>query len=192
RMTPRALCERALPAGFRAPAGVAALLVVLGTSQLFALFFREEPFPFAAGLLALLLAAGGASLAAFVVLNVHEPGAADAARQPPGLLPAFALAALAAASLEVWRTTGTFFPLRMALGWRGALPLARIGEPALPMMLAGTCLVALGAVATAAVAGALWMILYARRVERCGRAAGAALSFAGAIPYIAFALVVRA
>ena len=55
-----------------------------------------------------------------------------------------ALGIIAAAALEAWRVTGIFFPLRMALAWRGALPFDRLAEPALPMMLAGTCLIALG------------------------------------------------
>src|SRR5207249_4834152 len=40
--------------------------------------------------------------------------------------------------------------------------------------------------------GALWTLLYARRLESALRICGAALSFAGAVPYVAFALVVRA
>jgi len=60
------------------------------------------------------------------------------------------------------------------------------------MMLAGTALVALAAVATAALTGALWFWLYARGCMGGGARLGGALSFAGAIPYVAFALVVRA
>src|SRR5204863_135441 len=56
---------------------------------------------------------------------------------------------------------------------------------------ASTCLVGLGAVATAALTGALWTWLYSRGLLR-RVPAGAALSLAGAIPYVAFALVVRA
>lgn len=178
----------------RAPSALGALLLLLGLAQLVALFLREEPYPLAAALLALLLAAGGAALAAFVVFNLRQPAARDAApaRSPGAMLSAVALAALAAAALEIWRSTGTFFPLRMALAWPGALPFERLTEPALPMMLAGTCLIALGAAATAATIGAAWLLLYARRLDGWARAAGAALSFAGAVPYVAFALVVRA
>ena len=191
-MTARSLSERALPAGFRAPAAIAALLLLLGLAQLLSLFPRDEPYPLAAAGLALLLMAGGAALGAFVAFNGREPAARDAGRSPVNPLPALALAALAAAALEVWRTTGTFFPVRLALAWRGALPFERLTEPELPMMLAGTTLVALGAAATAAVIGALWLLLYARRLDAASRAAGAVLSFAGGIPYVAFALVVRA
>jgi ABC-type multidrug transport system ATPase subunit len=177
-----------------APAAMSAVLLLLGVSQLAALLARDEPYPLAAALLALLLAAGGAALGAFVAVNLRQRAARDAAPLPTRatVLSAAALAALAAAALEVWRGTGTFFPLRMALAWRGALPFQRLSEPALPMMLAGTGLVALGAAATAALIGALWMFLYARRLDAWARGAGAALSFAGAIPYVAFALVVRA
>src|SRR5207248_609155 len=76
--------------------------------------------------------------------------------------------------------------------WRGPIAADRLTEPALPMMLAGTCLVGLGACATAAILGALWLFLYARGQGARSRAFGAVLSFAGAVPYVAFALVVRA
>ena len=178
----------------RAPAAIAGLLLLLGLAQLAALLARDEPYPFAAALLAVLLAAGGATLGAFVGMNRRHPAARDATppRSPGALLSAVALVALAAAALEVWRSSGTFFPLRMALFWRGALPFERLAEPALPMMLAGTCLIALGAAATAVSIGGVWLLLYARRLEGAARAAGAFLSFAGAVPYVAFALVVRA
>lgn len=178
----------------RAPAAIAGLLLLLGLAQLASLLARNEPYPLAAALLALLFAAGGATLGAFVAINRRHPAARDAAppRPPGALLSAVALAALAAAALEVWRSTGTFFPLRMALFWRGGLPFGRLAEPALPMMLAGTCLIALGAAATAASIGGVWLLLYARRLDAWARAAGAFLSFAGAVPYVAFALVVRA
>ncbi|HTO98533.1 MAG TPA: hypothetical protein VMK66_15900, partial [Myxococcales bacterium] len=177
-----------------ASAALSGILLALGFSQLAALLAREEPYPLAAALLALLLILGGAVLAAFVATNLRQRGARDAAPSPTpaAVLSAAALAALAAASLEVWRATGTFFPFRMALAWRGPLPFQRLAEAALPMMLAGSCLVALGALATAAAIGALWMLLYARRLDPWARGAGAALSFVGAIPYVAFALVVRA
>src|SRR5207302_6341617 len=81
---------------------------------------------------------------------------------------------------------------RMALLWRGPLSADRLLEPALPMMLAGTCLVGLGAVATASLVGALWLFFYARGMRNATRIGGALLSFAGAVPYVAFALVVRA
>jgi ABC-type cobalamin/Fe3+-siderophores transport system ATPase subunit len=177
-----------------APSALAGLLLLLGLAQLGALLLRDEPYPLAAALLGLLLAAGGATLAAFVAFNLRQPAARDAAppRSPGAVLSAVALAALAVAALQVWRSTGTFFPLRMALAWRGALPSERLAEPVVPMMLAGTCLIALGAAATAATIGAVWLLLYARRLEGWARAAGAALSFAGAVPYVGFALVVRA
>ncbi len=191
-MTARPLLERALAPGFRAPSVIALVLVAAGAAQFLALGARDEPYPLAAAALALLLAGGGAALGAFVALNAREAAARDAARPGPGLLPAAALAGLAAAALEVWRSTGTFFPLRMALFWRGSLSFERMAEPALPMMLAGTCLLALGAAATAAAVGALWFLLYARKLEGWSRTAGGVLSFLGAIPYVAFALVVRA
>src|SRR5581483_1637724 len=53
----------------RAPAVIAGLLLLLGVAQVAALLARDEPYPFAAALLALLLAAGGATLGAFVALN---------------------------------------------------------------------------------------------------------------------------
>jgi ABC-type cobalamin/Fe3+-siderophores transport system ATPase subunit len=178
----------------RAPTAIAFVLLLLGLTQLVSLFVRDDPYPLAAALLALLLAAGGAALAAFVAINHRQGPARDAApaRSPGAVLSAIALAALAAAALDLWRTTGTFFPVRMALFWRGTLAFERLAEPALPMMLAGTCLIALGAAATAASIGAVWLLLYARRLEGWARAAGALVSFFGAIPYVAFALVVRA
>src|SRR4051812_10565717 len=149
----------------RAPTAIAFVLLLLGLTQLVSLFVRDDPYPLAAALLALLLAAGGAALAAFVAINHRQGPARDAApaRSPGAVLSAIALAALAAAALDLWRTTGTFFPVRMALFWRGTLAYERLAEPALPMMLAGTCLIALGAAATAASIGAVWLLLYARR-----------------------------
>src|SRR5262249_4331964 len=99
---------------------------------------------------------------------------------------------IAAATADSWRTMGVFFPTRLLLAWRGALPFDRLSEPPLAMMLAGTTLVALGALATATLIGALWLLLYARRMDGWARAIGGVLSFAGAVPYVAFALVVRA
>src|SRR5205807_1629825 len=106
------------------------------------------------------------------------------------ILAAAALALVAAEALDVLSTTGTFFPLRML--WRGAVPAERLLESPLPMMLAGTCLVALGAAATAALLGALWLLLYARGLHRQARTIGTVVAFGGAVPYVAVALVVRA
>ncbi|HEX9578285.1 MAG TPA: ATP-binding cassette domain-containing protein [Myxococcales bacterium] len=172
--------------GFRAMAGIAGLLLILGAAQLAALAVRDEPYPLAATALALLLAAGGAVLTAFILHNARRSAAPQ--RSPADLLIAAALALIGGEAVHVLASTGIFFPLRMALWWR-APPIA---EPPLPMMLAGTCLVGLGAVAAAALVGALWLFLYARGLHRASRAAGAVLSFAGAVPYVAFALVVRA
>ena len=171
--------------GFRAMALVAALLLAVGTAQLCALSVREEPYPLAAAALALLLAAGGAVIAAFIARNT---GAASRSASPADFFTGGALALLAFLALWVFAATGVFFPLRMALFFRRASVL----EAPLPMMLAGSCLLALGAAATAALTGALWLALYARGRRRASQAVGAALSFAGAVPYVAFALVVRA
>ena len=183
-----------LPPGFRAASAMAGLLLAVGLAQLLALPTRDEPYPLAAAALALLLAGGGAVLVAFIRLNAREGLGRDAAprRSRSDVLAALALALIAAATFETWRSTGILFPERMALAWRGTLPFERMAEPALAMMLAGTSLVALAAVATAAVTGALWFWLYARGLHAWARVIGGALSFAGAIPYVAFALVVRA
>jgi ABC-type cobalamin/Fe3+-siderophores transport system ATPase subunit len=183
-----------LPPGFRAASAMAGLLLAVGLAQLLALPTRDEPYPLAAAALALLLAGGGAVLVAFIRLNAREGLGRDAAprRSRSDVLAALALALIAAATFETWRSTGILFPERMALAWRGTLPFERMAEPALAMMLAGTSLVALAAVATAAVTGALWFWLYSRGLHAWGRVIGGALSFAGAIPYVAFALVVRA
>ncbi len=188
------LLEILLPPGFRAPSALAGILLAAGIAQGIALVGRDEPYPVAAALLAALLATAGAILAAFVGANVRGGAAPDPGAQPSPSDPmaVLALGTIAATALEAWRATGIFFPPRMALAWRGALPFERLAEPALPMMLAGTCLIALGAVATATLTGALWLLLYARRLELQSRLVGAALSFAGAVPYVAFALVVRA
>jgi NitT/TauT family transport system ATP-binding protein len=183
--------HRHCPPGFRAMGAVGVVLCALGAAQLAALPFRDEPHPVAAAALALLLAGGGAGLVAFV-----RRGTRTAASSPgPSPADAFTAAALflfACGTVAVLWSTGIFFPARMALLWVGTLSAARLVEPALPMMLAGTCLVGLGAVATAVLCGALWLLLYAHRRTAASRFAGAALSFAGAVPYVAFALVVRA
>jgi ABC-type cobalamin/Fe3+-siderophores transport system ATPase subunit len=184
--------DAVLPPGFRAPAAIAGLLLVLGFAQTVALADRAEPYPLTAAMLALLLMGGGAVLAAFIRRNLRGELPDPGPRSVADLLALVAAAVIAAATLGIWSSTGTLFPLRMALWWRGPLPFERIVEPALPMMLAGTCLVALGAAATAVWIGALWMLLYARRLEPALRICGAVLSFAGAVPYVAFALVVRA
>jgi energy-coupling factor transporter ATP-binding protein EcfA2 len=188
----RQLADTLLPPGFRAPAAIAGILLLLGFAHAASLVTREEPYPLAAVLLAALLFGGGAILGGFIRSNVRggPPGATP--RAASDLLALVAAAVLAATALGIWSSSGILFPFRMVLGWRGPLPFDRLLEPALPMMLAGTCLVALGAVATALWAGVLWMILYARRLEPERRVAGAILSFAGAVPYVAFALVVRA
>jgi len=182
--------ERLLPHGFRAMAALALLSVALGAVQLCALPFREEPHALAAALLALLLASGGGVLLAFVRRNTryaNPPGPT----YPPDLFVALAFALLAAESIFVAARTGIFFPLRMALLSHGPA-IDRLFEPTLPMMLAGTCLLALGAGAVAALCGAAWLWLYARGLIRARRAAGALLAFGGAVPYVAFALVMRA
>src|SRR6267143_648555 len=183
-----------LPPGFRAASAMAGLLLAVGLAQLLALPARDEPYPLAAAALALLLAGGGAVLVAFIRLNAPGGLGRDAAprRSRSDVLAALALVLIGAATFETWRSTGVLFPARMALAWRGTLSFERVAEPALAMMLAGTALLALAAVATAAVTGALWFWLYARGLHAWGRAIGGALSFAGAIPYVAFALVVRA
>jgi ABC-type nitrate/sulfonate/bicarbonate transport system ATPase subunit len=172
--------------GFRAMACIAGVLLGTGAAQLAALGVRDEAYPLSAAALALLLAAGGAVLAAFIFHNARQKAASP--RSASDLLTAAAFALLAGEAIYLLSATGIFFPLRMTLFWRAA----RISESPLPMMLAGTCLVGLGAVATATLAGALWLFLYARGLHRLSRVAGAALSFVGAVPYVAFALVVRA
>ena len=187
----RLVWGRSFPSGFRVMSGVAGLLLALGAAQICALAVRDEPHPIAASALALLLGGGGATLAAFIRRNVatlaQEPGRRSS---PPDILAAAALALVAAEALYVLSTTGTFFPLRML--WRGAVPAERLLESPLPMMLAGTCLVALGAAATAALLGALWLLLYARGLHRQARTIGTVVAFGGAVPYVAVALVVRA
>jgi ABC-type lipoprotein export system ATPase subunit len=180
--------------GFRATSAIAGLLLATGLAQLLALPGRDEPYPLAAAAFALLLGGGGAVLVAFIRLNVREGLSRDAAppRSWADLLAALALVLIGAATFETWRTTGVLFPARMMLAWGGNVPFEWMVEPPLGMMLAGTSLVALGAVATAALTGALWLWLYARRLHGWARVIGAALSFAGAVPYVAFALVIRA
>jgi len=188
-----------LPAGFRAMAFVAAGSAALGLSQLISLAVRDEPYPLAAALLALLLLGGGALLAAFVAWNLragpppmlasHGPEGRRATEPaaPADRLIAVAMGVMLAEACAVFVKTGVVFPLRMTLLFGGAP-----AEDPLPMMLAGTSLVAIGAVATAAALGALWLVLYARDMPRLARLAGAALSFGGAVPYVATALVARA
>lgn len=164
---------------------VAGLLLAVGVAQLCALAVRDDPYPMAAAALALLLMAGGAVIAAFIARNA---GAASRDASPADFLTGGALALLGSLAVWVFAATGVFFPLRMTLFFRRADVL----EAPLPMMLAGSCLLALGAAATAALTGALWLWIHARGLRRVSHAAGAALSFAGAVPYVAFALVVRA
>ena len=184
----RASFDRFFPPGFRAVAGLALVLVALGVAQLLALSIRDEPYRWAAAALALILLGGGAALTAFVHGNAPD-AAGRGGPSPSDWCTAAALLLALAEALWVLGSTHVFFPLRMALWWRAA-GSDRIAEPPLAMMLAGTGLVGLGAVATAAISGALWFRLYARGSRR--RLIGAALSFAGAVPYVAFALVVRA
>ncbi|MFL5312504.1 MAG: ATP-binding cassette domain-containing protein [Myxococcales bacterium] len=173
--------------------GIAGLLLAVGAAQMCALAIRDEPYPIAAAALALLLAGGGVTLAAFVRRNAAALAQeADRRSSPPDILAMAALALLAGEALYVLWATGTFFPLRMLLFWRGGVPAERLLESPLPMMLAGTCLLALGAAATAALLGALWVLLYARGLERQARAIGTVVAFSGAVPYVAVALVVRA
>ncbi len=176
-----------LPQGFRAVAAVGAILLALGLAQLCALAVRDEPYPLAAAALALLLSGGGGVIALFIARNAPHAAEEGARFSPPDLLTGLAVALVAVEALYLMSTTGIFFPFRMTLLWRGDM----LAEPPLPMMLAGTCLVGLGAVATAALLGALWLFLYARGLHGRSRALGAALSFAGAVPYVAFALLVR-
>ena len=191
-VTARRALDALLPPGFRAPAAIAGILLVFGVAQAVALVDRVEPYPLSAATLAILLAGAGAVLAAFIRRNLRGEVSDTVPRSVSDVLALVAAAVIAAATLGIWSSTGTLFPLRMALWWRGSLPFERIVEPAIPMMLAGTCLVALGAAATAVWIGALWMLLYARGLESALRIAGGVLSFAGAVPYVAFALVVRA
>ncbi|HET9754352.1 MAG TPA: ATP-binding cassette domain-containing protein, partial [Myxococcales bacterium] len=184
------MIARLLPAGFRAMAAVALLSAALGLAQLCALPFRDEPHPLAAALLALLLLGGGLVIAAFVRRNAGEAASAPTTAAPEVFVGA-ALGLIAAEALYVAWSSGIFFPLRMALLTQGALT-DRLFEPALPMMLAGTSLLAMGAGATASLLGALWLWLYARGLHGERRALGALLAFAGAVPYVAFALLVRA
>jgi NitT/TauT family transport system ATP-binding protein len=182
---------RFFPAGFRAMAAVALLSVALGLAQLGALPFRDEAHPVAAALLALLLAGGGIVLALFVRRNADGGNASASPTAAPDTFVALAFGVMGAEALYVAWTTGIFFPLRMALLTHGPLT-GRLFEPALPMMLAGTSLLALGAGAVASLLGALWLWLYAHGLHPERRALGALLAFAGAVPYVAFALVVRA
>jgi energy-coupling factor transporter ATP-binding protein EcfA2 len=188
-----AFFRRHCPPGFRAMGAVGLVLCALGLAQIAALAVRDEPHPLAAAALALLLAGGGAVLVVFVRRGTRTAASSSEGSRSPG--DAFATAALclfACGAAGVVFSTGIFFPARMTLFSVGSLSAARLGEPALPMMLAGTCLVGLGAVATAVLCGALWLLFYARRRTAASRFAGAVLSFAGAVPYVAFALVVRA
>ena len=186
-----AFFRRHCPPGFRAMGAVAIVLCALGFAQMAALAVRDEPHPVFAAALALLLASGGAVLVIFV-----RRGTASAAsfseRSPGGAFATAALVLFACGAVAVLFSTGIFFPARMTLFWVGTLSAARLGEPALPMMLAGTCLVGLGAVATAVLCGALWLLFYAQGRTGASRVTSALLSFAGAVPYVAFALVVRA
>jgi len=193
-MTGRPRIDALLPPGFRALSALGAVLLAVGAGQLLVLPARDEPYPAAAALLGLLLAGGGAIVLAFIRVNVREGLGRDAAppRSISDALSAGALVLIAAATAEAWRSSGVLFPPRLLLAWHGALPFPRLSEPPLAMMLAGTTLVALGALATAAVIGALWLLLYAQRMDGWARAIGGVLSFAGAVPYVAFALVVRA
>ncbi len=193
-MSLRAPIDAVLPPGFRALSVIAAALAVLGLAQLLSLPGREEAYPLAAAALALLFAGAGCVLIAFIRLNTRQGLGRDAGppRSAADVLAACALVLVAALAFESWRSRGVFFPARMALAWRGALPFERLSEPPLAMMLAGTSLVALGALATATLAGAAWVLFYARGLHGWSRGVGGALSFAGAVPYVAFALVVRA
>lgn len=183
-----------LPPGFRAIAALSGALLATGAAQLVALAVRDEPYPLCAAALALLLLAGGAVLAFFTAGNVARGIASDERSEKPtagGWLTAAALGLLAAQAALLWVETGVFFPFRMGLFWGGTVPLDRLREPPLAMMLAGTCLVALGALATAALCGALWTWLCAQgRLRRMP--AKTLVSLAGALPYLAFALLVRA
>ena len=171
-------------------AAVAWVSAALGAAQLCALFFRDEPFPTCAALLGLLLAGGGIVLALFVRRNADDC-AASAPPAAPDLFIGLAFALIGAEALDLAWNSGIFFPLRMAVLTHGPRT-ARLFEPVLPMMLAGTSLLALGACAVASLLGALWLWLYARGLHPERRALGALLAFAGAVPYVAFALVVRA
>jgi len=189
----RRVCVRSFPSGFRAMSGVAGLLLALGAAQICALAVRDEPHPIAAFALALLLGGGGAVLAALIRRNaVALTPRPEARSSPADVLASAALVLVAAEALYVLWATGTFFPLRMLLFWRGSVPAERLLESPLPMMLAGTCLLALGAAATAALLGALWVLFYARGEDRQARTAGAIVAFCGGIPYVAVALVARA
>ncbi|HEY6912088.1 MAG TPA: hypothetical protein VI356_22105, partial [Myxococcales bacterium] len=185
------MIARLFPGGFRAMSVVALLSLLLGAAQLCALPFRDEPHPLAAALLALLLAGGGFVLALFVRRNAGDAAASAPPPAAPDIFIGLAFAIMAAEALHVAGESGIFFPLRMAVLTRGPLT-ARLFEPALPMMLAGTSLLALGAGAVASLLGALWLWLYAHGLHPERRALGALLAFAGAVPYVAFALVVRA
>ncbi|HET9751898.1 MAG TPA: hypothetical protein VFP52_03005 [Myxococcales bacterium] len=193
------MIARLLPPGFRAMAGVALLSAAAGVAQLCALPWRDEPHPIAAALLALLLLGGGLVVAAFVRRNAgaalprRNPDPAASAPPPaaPDVFVGLAFALMIAEALYLAWSSGIFFPLRMAVLTQGPLT-DRLFEPALPMMLAGTSVLALGAGATAALLGALWLWLYARRLGGERRALDALLAFAGAVPYVAFALVMRA
>ena len=184
---------RSFPSGFRAMSGIAGLLLALGAAQICALAVRDEPHPIAASALALLLGGGGATLAALIRRNAAVLAPEPARRSSPAdVLASAALVLVAAEALYLFRSTGTFFPLRMLLFWRGPVPAERLLESPLPMMLAGTCLLALGAAATAALLGALWVVLYSRGEDRQARTVGAIVAFCGGIPYVAVALVARA
>src|SRR4051812_17177392 len=187
-----AVFHRHCPRGFRAMGAIGIALCAVGSAQLVALVFRDEPHSIAAAVLALLLGGGGAGLVAFVRRGTRGVVAPSSQHSPSDALTAAALGVFACATLAVLLTTGIFFPARVALFWTGKLPATRLLEPPLAMMLAGTSIVALGAMATAALCGALWLFLYARGSTSAARFSGAALSFAGAVPYVAFALVVRA
>ena len=178
--------DRICPPGFRVAAALGWFACALGIAQLAALSLRDDPYPGFAAATAALFLLGGGILAAFALVNAPAPS-----RAPPGTLAASDLWTLAAVSLLaaqafalLW-SSGVFFPARMALFWKSA-PV----EDPLAGMLAGTCLVALGALVTAVLCGAAYLALYAARID--SRPVAALLSLAGAVPYVAVALVVRA
>src|SRR5439155_17831051 len=99
-----------LPPGFRAPAAIAGILLVLGFAQAVALTDRAEPYPLTAAMLAILLMGGGAVLAAFIRRNLRGELPDTGPRSVADLLALVAAAVIAAATLGIWSSTGTLFP----------------------------------------------------------------------------------
>ena len=169
--------RRLFPEGFGTAAVLAALLAMVGLGQLASLFARDEPYRFTAALLALLMLAGAALLLWFIFDNRvlleqtrARPSMSErlrAAGVRGGLL---ALAGILVALLVVhlYRAEGAFLPLRVLLFGPGLRAPDLTRDPPLPMLIAGTFVLALGVSAVCICIGALW--LGGRRAKLTGLA----------------------